>query len=107
MIINKLDRLLNLAAAAAEVEGPEGTAPKTVDPLEFVVFNTDEFVLQEIQYFKYIMNEIENASLSTQAQGFLSVYNITKQRDEMVVLCYLVDGYWHVPVPENNNNGET
>ena len=68
MIMKKFDRLLNLAAAA-EVVGPEGTAPKTVDPLEFVVFKTDELVLQEIQYFKYVMKEIENASLSTQAQG--------------------------------------
>lgn len=40
-------RLCELAAAAdAEVEGPEGTAPKTVEPLVFVVFKTDELVLQ-------------------------------------------------------------
>lgn len=31
---------------ADEVEGPEGTAPKTVAPLEFVVFKIDEAVLQ-------------------------------------------------------------
>lgn len=37
--------LCNLAAPNGG-EGPEGTAPKTVDPLEFVVFNTDELVLQ-------------------------------------------------------------
>lgn len=29
-----------------EEEGPEGTAPNTVEPLEFVVFKTDELVLQ-------------------------------------------------------------
>lgn len=49
-MVNKFCRLLDLeAATAAEVEGPEGTAPKTVDPLEFVVFKTDELVLQKIQ----------------------------------------------------------
>lgn len=31
---------------AAEREGLEGTAPKTVDPLEFVVFRIDELVLE-------------------------------------------------------------
>lgn len=31
---------------AAEGEGLEGTAPNTVDPLEFVVFRTDELVLE-------------------------------------------------------------
>lgn len=48
IIVNKLRRQCKFAvAAAAEVEGPEGTtAPKTVDPLEFVVFKTDELVLQ-------------------------------------------------------------
>lgn len=35
-------------AAADGVEGAEGTAPKTVEPLEFVVFNTDELVLVDV-----------------------------------------------------------
>lgn len=38
--------LFNLAAADEGGEGPEGTAPKTVDPLELVVFKTEELVLQ-------------------------------------------------------------
>lgn len=47
-MMNKYLRLCEFAAttAAAEVEGPEGTAPKTVEPLVFVVFKTDELVLQ-------------------------------------------------------------
>lgn len=41
-------KLFNVVAADDDegVEGPVGTAPKTVEPLEFVVFNTDELVLQ-------------------------------------------------------------
>lgn len=34
------------STVAAEVVGPEGTAPNTVEPLVFVVFKTDELVLQ-------------------------------------------------------------
>lgn len=34
-----------LGLAAAEPVGFEGPAPKTVDPLELVVFRTDELVL--------------------------------------------------------------
>ncbi len=34
-----------MSAAEEEVEGPEGTPPNTVEPLEFVVFRTDELVL--------------------------------------------------------------
>lgn len=46
-MMNIFLRLCELAAAAdAEVEGPEGSAPKTVEPLVFVVFKTDELVLQ-------------------------------------------------------------
>lgn len=51
--MNKVGMLPGLAAAS-EIEGPEGTAPKTVDPLEFVVFNTDELVLQKIHYFNFL-----------------------------------------------------
>lgn len=44
-MMNIFLRLCELAAAAdAEIEGPE--APKTVEPLVFVVFKTDELVLQ-------------------------------------------------------------
>lgn len=32
--------------ATAELEGLEGCEPKTVAPFEFVVFKTDELVLQ-------------------------------------------------------------
>lgn len=32
--------------ADEEVEGPEGAAPNTVEPLEFVVLRIDELVLQ-------------------------------------------------------------
>lgn len=50
-MVNKFRRLCKLAAAdAEEVEGPEGTAPKTVEPLEFVVFKTDELVLHHCRY---------------------------------------------------------
>lgn len=51
--MNEVGMLPGLAAAS-EIEGPEGTAPKTVDPLEFVVFNTDELVLQRIHYFNLL-----------------------------------------------------
>lgn len=42
----KLIWLLILADAAAGLEGLEGTAPYTVAPFEFVMFNTDELMLQ-------------------------------------------------------------
>lgn len=42
-----LSLLFDLAAADEGGEGPEGTAPKTVAPLEFVVFKTEELVLVE------------------------------------------------------------
>lgn len=36
---------LSLDPAADDVVGPEGTAPNTVAPLEFVVFKIDELML--------------------------------------------------------------
>lgn len=39
---------------ADEVEGPEGSAPKTVAPLEFVVFKIDEAVLQISYRYIYV-----------------------------------------------------
>lgn len=50
MIKKWISGLSNLAAAAADgVDGLEGTAPKTVEPLEFVVFNSDELMLHVIR----------------------------------------------------------
>ncbi|PON90701.1 hypothetical protein TorRG33x02_135580 [Trema orientale] len=55
VMMNKCGRLLlNSGAADVVGGGPDGTAPKTVAPLEFVVFKTDELVLQ-IQYFKFTL----------------------------------------------------
>lgn len=38
---------LSLDLAAAELVGPEGTAPNTVAPLEFVAFKIDVLVLRK------------------------------------------------------------
>ena len=46
MVMKKGCLGFNLVVKAVDGDGCEGTAPKTFEPFEFVVFKTDELVLQ-------------------------------------------------------------
>lgn len=55
----KCRNVADVAAAAAEAEGSlgTGTEPKTFAPLVFVVFNTDELILQfQFNHHIYVLS---------------------------------------------------
>lgn len=73
---------------AAEGEGLEGTAPKTVEPLEFVVFRTDELVLESWKKAVSVLGK-QMEAMEDGEWGF-----------------YLVDVYWQAIVPEKKSGGK-